>query len=235
MTPSGQPILPFSSPLERAVGYPYSAPEVSYRLDRGHLRSFSDDCTSNCQPLVAIGSNISPVQLLHKFGFQAQIAVQRAWLPDHDVVFAARFSPYGAIPAMLTPSSGTEVFLAVVWLPDHLWPAMDASEAGGYIRQKLNVPIQTLEVESLTSCWYYESIMPPLTRNDAPLAIASLSAKNRRFEATTTADLLERVRRRVGNDEMEKFIFNLVNDSCYRRQVEQKLPDIAGGSRHDRC
>lgn len=52
-------------------------------------------------------------------------------LPGCDIVFAARVSPTGAIPATLVESPGTRVCVKVTWLTDDQARVMDDSESIG--------------------------------------------------------------------------------------------------------
>ncbi|MYK59998.1 MAG: hypothetical protein F4027_15885, partial [Rhodospirillaceae bacterium] len=95
-------------PVERAMGYPYAIPDCSFVFDKAgrdkagwRPAEIGGALTDGRHPVLACGSNRSPDQLARKyFDFEAAtIPVQRAWLGDFDVVYAAHITGYGAISA----------------------------------------------------------------------------------------------------------------------------------------
>ena len=97
------------SELDRALLYPYEAPEGSYLLAKGRLfqlnqRDLEEDNLVQAKPLLvgrtpvlAVGSNRAPYQLLRKFGTEAIVPVTSARLHDCDVVHTALVSYYGCL------------------------------------------------------------------------------------------------------------------------------------------
>jgi hypothetical protein len=124
-----------ASRLALATGYPFAIPTHSYVFENGIVRPWLADIDLRGRaPVLAIGSNQSPEQLARKFDTRhgpQRIPVTRAWLADHDVVFATHVSRYGAIPVNLHLAPGMQVRLAVTWLdPDQL-EIMHRTEIGG--------------------------------------------------------------------------------------------------------
>ena len=89
------------------------------------------------QPVIAYGSNASPDQLTRKFTSnpsydgRAVIPTVRGSLRDYDVVFAPHLMGYGAMPAALVPSPGTEVEVWVNWMDSAEIDRMNSSEGSG--------------------------------------------------------------------------------------------------------
>ena len=123
-------------PVERAMTYPYAIPDCSYVFDKAGWRPAEIDAalTAGRHPVIACGSNRAPDQLARKyFDFDAvTIPVQRAWLRDFDVVYAAHITGYGSISACPMPAPGVRVEVSVAWLSDDLMDRMHATEGRGY-------------------------------------------------------------------------------------------------------
>ena len=120
------------------------APEGGYLLSHGQLFSLGQrrpledrDQVQNEHllvgrtPVLAVGSNRAPYQLLRKFGPEAIVPVTPACLHDCDVVHTALVSYYGAIPCTAFPSSGTITELKVVWLDEKQLLQMHKTEGIG--------------------------------------------------------------------------------------------------------
>ena len=116
----------------RALNYPYSYPAYDFVLDNGSAAPLQDRRSLEGRiPVLAIGSNRSPEQLLRKFGDQDFLPVTCVKLCDYDVVYAAHIASYGAIPAVLARSPGTIVDIAITWLPKLQLQRMHETEAIG--------------------------------------------------------------------------------------------------------
>ena len=118
--------------ISRALDYPYSSPAYDFVLDKGSLAPLQDRKSLEGRiPVLAIGSNRSPEQLLRKFGDQNVLPVTRVKLCDYDVVYAAHIASYGSIPAVLARSPGTIVDIAITWLTKLQLQRMHETEAIG--------------------------------------------------------------------------------------------------------
>ena len=77
----------------RALNYPYSYPAYDFVLDNGSTAPLQDRKSLEGRiPVLAIGSNRSPEQLLRKFGDQDFLPVTCVKLCDYDVVYAAHIA-----------------------------------------------------------------------------------------------------------------------------------------------
>ena len=130
--------------LARAFEYPYAWPRTSYILHEGELHAFDPAHRHARRPVLAIGSNRSPEQLFRKFGPHARIVVERVWLHGYDVVYAARFSRYGAIPATLWKAKDVSTEVAITWLTDAQVEKMHRTEGVGR-----SYEIKTIEPECI--------------------------------------------------------------------------------------
>lgn len=138
MTNAGTMYVPPSDldPVERAMRYPYAIPDCSFIFDKAGWRpaEIGGALTAGRHPVIACGSNRSPDQLARKyFDFDAvTIPVQRGWLRDFDVVYAAHITGYGSISACPMPAPGVCVEVSVAWLSDGLMDRMHATEGRGH-------------------------------------------------------------------------------------------------------
>ncbi len=101
------------------MGYPYAAPGRPFAqlghetLDPAEVEIDRDERT----PVLAYGSNAAPVVLARKLALSDQpVLVVPARLADFDVVYSSHISPYGALPATLQRSPGTEVRVHVIYM-----------------------------------------------------------------------------------------------------------------------
>ena len=116
----------------RALNYPYSYPAYDFVLDKGSVAPLQDrNSLEGRVPVLAIGSNRSPEQLLRKFGGQDFLPVTCVKLCDYDVVYAAHIASYGSIPAVLARSPGTIIDIAITWLTKSQLQRMHETEAIG--------------------------------------------------------------------------------------------------------
>ena len=116
----------------KALNYPYSYPAYDFVLDKGSVAPLQDrNSLEGRVPVLAIGSNRSPEQLLRKFSDEDFLPVTCAKLCDYDVVYAAHVASYGSIPAVLAPSPGTIVDIAITWLSKSQLKRMHETEAIG--------------------------------------------------------------------------------------------------------
>jgi hypothetical protein len=116
----------------RALDYPYSYPAYDFVLDNGSVAPLQDRYSLEGRiPVLAIGSNRSPEQLLRKFSDQDFVPVTCVKLCDYDVVYAAHIASYGSIPAVLARSPGTIVDIAITWLSKLQLKRMHETEAIG--------------------------------------------------------------------------------------------------------
>ncbi|MFQ5954185.1 MAG: hypothetical protein ACE5JZ_03895 [Kiloniellales bacterium] len=219
--------------LARARDYPYDVTRESFLLLGGRVAPL-DDMESHRVgrvPVLAYGSNQSPAQLRRKFGSEAAIPVQRAWLAGFDVVYSAHFTTYGAVPAMLQVAPGTTVSLAVTWLDAAQLKHMTESETrlANYAHRQLErIDLRLDDGTRLGAVDAYVGRRGSLVHDSAPLALEAVQAEGRSHRATTTAAVLELMRDRVapGHD-LEEFILRLGDDDDFRRRHAARIGEDA--------
>jgi hypothetical protein len=179
--------------LRLAKGYPYAAPAGSYLYRDGSSAALGGALDPGLfagrVPVIAHGSNRAPEQLHRKFGHlrgeASVIPVTRAWLSDHDVVFSAHMTRYGAISATLHEAPGTQVQVYVTWLTEAQLPRMHETEIGagnyGYGRMG-GVKLAIEGGPEIAEAFVYLSVHGCLADPEnagAPLALAAVPAEAR--------------------------------------------------------
>jgi hypothetical protein len=231
-------VIDESSALALARDYPYAIPQHSFVYRDSGVSEFDPSLCRGRTPVLAIGSNQSPARLAQKFGDDAshEIPVQRARLKDFDVVYSAHISSYGAVPAMLQVSTGSDVELAVTWLNDAQLEIMNHSEvrAANYAFAL----IQSLELsfedgENSSSAYAYVSSRGHLRHDGDAVALSAIGCSGRRYPAVSTAQALELIRARLAPEmDGDAFVLKLIADQGYRLAVIKLLAADAAPFEH---
>lgn len=189
-------------------------------------------------PVIAHGSNAAPAQLARKFarahaedGNDVVIPVLRARLVDFDVVYAAHFSAYGAIPATLEASPGTTAEIAVTWLTPSQLNLMHDTEitAVNYVYGRLGaIQLEIDGLGTLDEAFVYLTLHGCVTLAGAPTALAAVKALRRRFAAVSVPAMLAMARDRVAPDTpLDAFIMGNIEDDALRRERTATLRQSA--------
>lgn len=196
--------------LGRALGYPYPAHAADFLFRDGAAQPLPPDyALDGLTPVVAVGSNRSPVQLARKFaGMTVAVPVTRMPARDVDVVHAAHIAGYGAVPATLAASPGTTVELWITWLDPAALAHMDATEAVGVNYDRVSVAL----------CWTGSGPRAPvrallytarrglLRLDGAPVALSEIPASERRYPAMHQEQLLRRLHADHGDGNFEGWL-----------------------------
>lgn len=181
----------------RALDYPYAIPSRSYALVDGEAvdpaRAAVD--LGERLALLAYGSNAAPEVLARKLAAAPQpVPVMRTTLRDFDVVYSAHMSPYGAIPATLARSPGTEVGAFVAYLTAEQLELVSATEPN-YDLASFDRPSCTLERGAAPAeLNVYLSKHGALLLDGREVALSEIPAEGRRFPEMTQRQVQERVR-----------------------------------------
>lgn len=209
--------------IARARDYPYNAPAGSYTYHRGTSHPFDPDMRRDRTPVLAYGSNRSPEQLDRKFGQAPEtiIPVETAVLRDFDVVYAASFTRYGAVPAMLQHVPDVAVEIAVTWLDEAELAHMHSTEMGAanYHYAALHDVCLTLDTgEVLETAYTYVGTRGHFTHDEGPVPLKAVRGDGRRHAPRTTAEMLALLHDLLGGEgEVEDFIHRLIRDDDFRR------------------
>lgn len=182
--------------LERALAYPYAIPDRSYALVDGGVEDV-DAAEADRErriALLAYGSNAAPEVLARKLGPSEEASVVRTVLRDFDVVYSAHLSPYGAVPATLLRSPGTEAPAFVAYLTAEQLARVSPTEPN-YELARFDRPSCTVERgEAPAELRVYLSRHGALRLDGREVALAAIDAHDRRLPAMSQRQVLERVR-----------------------------------------
>lgn len=207
--------------LARAAGYPYGITAASFTLIGGEAQPFDPALTAGRTPVIGYGSNQSPEQLRRKYGAnRSPIPVQRAWLDDHDVVYAAHFASYGSLPAALRHAPGTRVAVAVNWLDDDQLATMHPTEQQNYHFARLTgVGLRLADGGALDSAYVYLSFRGHVARDGVPIALAEVAAEGRSLPALRQLEALALLRDRMApGSTLAEFVRAHIDDATLRAE-----------------
>jgi hypothetical protein len=216
--------------LKRALGYPYGVTAQSFTLIEGEVAPFDLIHIAGRTPVIGYGSNQSPERLRQKYGTShTPIAVQRARLADHDVVYSAHLAIYGALPAALRHTPGTTVEVAINWLSREQLAVMHPSEAHNYYFAHLApIALETAEGERLGHGWAYLSHRGHFAVAGAPLALAEIRAEGRSLEAVGQAEALELARAQLAPSlDLPAFVHSTIDNRATRHARIEALSAAA--------
>ncbi len=219
--------------LRRAKAYPFTIPSRSYVVAAGAHEELGPDTPlpdfSGRRPVLAVGSNQSPEQLLRKFSEPgwAPIPVVRARLKDFDIVYSPHVASYGSIPATLGHSPGTTVSLFVNWLTPEQEERMHDTEvsSGNYHFGKLDgIELNLDPGPALTSAFVYTSRRGTLLRDGVPVALSAIEAENRQWPAMHQEEIQSHARERFSPDQpLDAFILAAVENASVRKERTEAM------------
>ena len=200
--------------LERALAYPYAAPERSYLYRDGQAIELPKDGPdlAGRTPLLSYGANSAPAALARKLAAlpHLEMPVLRAELEDFDVVYSAHVSPYGAVPATLIESPGTIAPVFVIYPTGEQRALLTASEPNYDL-------VELGEMEA------YRSKHGCLSLDGSPVALAAVRSEGRTLPELDEPAILERVRAQLAPEQnLEDFIL-----ACAERGGIKPLPSLA--------
>jgi hypothetical protein len=214
--------------IPRADDYPFPAPLERYVFTgSGEPPPFSIE---GRLPVLALGSNASPLQLRRKFAdLPGHIPVSRAVLFDHVVVYSAHFSSYGAIPATLHQHPGGIAFVALTWLDPEQLARMHESESVGVNYDYVEVADIRLEhdgggIAVSLPVGAYASRAGPLLHAAMPIRLAETASSGCPLPALTQPAARRFAHRRIAPDlPFDAFISRIVEDQDFLRDMSARL------------
>ena len=181
-------------------------------------------------PIITHGSNAAPEQLARKFktmDADVIIPVMRGGLGDFDVVYAAHFTSYGAIPATLEASPGTTAEIAVVYLDDAQLAAMHKTEGLGasYVYGRLgSIFLDVDGLDPLLEAYVYLTLHGAAMLQERPVALSAVNAHHRRFQAQPMPAMLALARDHLAPGHgLDEFILETIDDESLRRERTERL------------
>jgi hypothetical protein len=214
--------------VERAMGYPYAAPGRPF-VQLGHQTldpaELEVDRAART-PVLAYGSNAAPEVLSRKLALSDQpVLAVPATLSEFDVVYSSHISPYGALPATLQRSPGTDVRVHVIYMTSAQIGLISATEPN-YEPTVLDAVECRLEGgETVDELSAYISRHGCLLIDGREVALAAVEASGRSFAARGQGEMLEYVRATLcPDDSLESFVLANVTDPDLSQSRSAQLP-----------
>ena len=224
-----QELFPNFSSFDRAISYPYFAPNYSFSFYKGKFFKGISDDLNNRIPILSVGSNRSPYQLKRKFSLDQDICVTPATLYDSDVVYAASLSAYGSMPATQWPSKGTLVDLNVLWLNEEQLEIMHLTEALGVAYNFVKLKLGTVKIKDFKytkQIYGYISIAGVFPFHDnQPKRLSLINANNVSLKGFSEEKALLFLIYSLGIEEnrLSQWIDKVINNKTYRISLHEKL------------
>lgn len=173
--------------VKRALAYPYAAPPRSFVLMGARTLEVPADGPdlSARAALLAYGANAAPAALTRKLAGlpPTPLPVLRAELRNHDIVYSAHVSPYGAVPANLQTSPGTSAPLFVAYPNEEQLAALSATEPNYELVQLESLRCRLEGGGEVNEAAAYLSRHGPLSVNSAPVALTAIESPARALPA----------------------------------------------------
>jgi len=228
--------------LRLATDYPYAAPRWDMLFRDGRVAPLAEAGPrarvryGDRVPVLAHGSNRAPAQLARKFhdftGARSAIPVTYVWLHDHDVVYAAHLTRYGAVASTLWPAPGTRVRVAVTWLDEAQLARMHATEGGYGFGRLVGARAAPASEHAASPAAADFGPGPGLYLNDhgalapraTPWGLAAVPAAGRTVPARTQGQVQEALRRLIAPEAaFEPFVLAAVDDPALRKARGRRL------------
>ena len=226
-------LFPNFSSFDRAISYPYFAPNYSFSFYKGKFIKGICDDLNNRIPILSVGSNRSPYQLKRKFSLNQNICVTPAILIDSDIVYAASLSSYGSMPATQWPSKGTKVELNVLWLNEEQLEIMHLTEALGVAYSFVKLKLDTVKIKDFKyekQIYGYISIAGVFPFYDnKPKRLSEIYAENVTLKSSSEKNALLSLIRSLGieQNKLSEWIDRVVNNKSYRISLHKQLKSKA--------
>ncbi|MAZ03832.1 MAG: hypothetical protein CMN56_11905 [Sneathiella sp.] len=213
-----------------ALGYPYPRPAHSYLFSGGEVQELPPETDfSGRVPVLACGSNGSPVQLQRKYKHfpETSIPVTAATLQDVICVYSAHFTGYGSVAAALSAAPGARSSVHINWLtPDQLL-RMHETEAVGqnYCYAELSgLELHCSHNGALDTAFAYVSLRGSLMLEGAPVTLGGIDCLDAPFPTLDQAEVQRRLRDifAPGMD-LHDFIRQNVADASLRAERTARL------------
>ncbi len=207
--------------FQRATLYPYKAPDFSFSFLDGAFVKGLHLPLKDRYPVLSIGSNRSPYQLMKKFTSNDRFCVTPAYLYEMDVVYSALISSYGSIPATLWPSAGTKVKLNIAWLNETQLNKMHLTEGIGIAYEFIEIKYNYIELkdcETPKKVFAYVSKNGAIMLDNLPLRLSAIVASNKKFYSKTELSMLRLIKELFvkNNHSLKDWIKKIIQNKNYR-------------------
>ena len=217
------------SNLERALDYPYDAPEHAYFIKNGQVFDLDPNYDfAGRIAVLSVGSNRAPVQLNRKFGKSAELPVTPVRVYDCDVVHVANLAPYGAVPCSAFPCPGTHIDLNIAWLTPAQLVVMHQTESVGEAYDWVEWDLRCVQHRfdgPLDRLFGYAAMAGAFCNSgEGPFGLQRIPAVNRQFTVKT--------QRQVQNMIYRQYCTERVSLECWIQQLQLDRvlrDDVASG------
>lgn len=218
------------SKLERALDYPYDAPDQAYLIKNGRVLDLDPayDFVGRVAVL-SVGSNRAPVQLNRKFGDATELPVTPVRVHDCDVVHVANLAPYGAVPCSAFPCQGTHIDLNIAWLTPAQLLVMHQTESVGFAYDWVEWDLACIEHQfdgPLDRLFGYAALAGAFSDGgEGPFGLQRIIAKNRQFVTKTQLQVQDIIYHRYCETRvsLKHWIYQLQTDQLLRNKVASDL------------
>lgn len=189
-----------------------------------------EQLTGTRVPVIACGSNASPQRLKQKYDRDlpgSVVPTFRVTLTHYSVVFAAKFTEYGSVPATLahTPGTTTEVYVNLL-SPAQL-AVMDGTETLGcsYDRPILDdAVVESEDGFQFADVHAYISRHGCFTPHGQPVTLSGVKSDGNPFTAMEQASVQHVAKRLLDSaHSLEDFVFENISNEKLRRERSQFL------------
>ena len=235
--------------VARALAYPFDPPRHGFVFVAGQgLRIVADGRAPLGDALVELdGERMETAEALRRLGAPSGgeahlvaaaglrgngpdqvIPVVRCALHDHDVVYASHIATYGSIPAGLYRSTGTVAEVSVALLTDHQLEVMHESEGENYAFRPVPGLVDAAGMGTVENAHAYITVHGVYGYTGAPVALAAVDARQRRFAVRHQHEVLEELCRELGEGaSLHDFILRSVADEDHRRALVERMRERA--------
>ena len=229
------------SPKDDPTTYPGEKPNYSY-LHNGtyikpldlHVRSISsvlksNNITSTLYPIVGYGSNACPSQISQKFNNKNEkIPILRGRLKNYDIVYGAKSTNYGSIPATIITSKGTTVEVWIQLLTKKQLEHLSKTESN-YHLVKINEKIEIENGEFVSPAFAYIHKSGAFSIDKEPIALAEIPAFKRIFLSLNQSQILKYIADNFASGNIHEVIeFAISNNTQYNEYLGNLSFDSTG-------
>ena len=220
------------SPKDDPTVYPGEKPNYSY-LHHGHyikpldlynqsiLSILKSNNITNTYPIIGYGSNACPAQIMQKFNNKDEkIPILRGRLKNYDIIYSAKSTTYGSIPATIIESKGTIVEVWIQLLTKKQLEHMTKTESNYYL-VKIDKKIEIENGEIISPAYAYIHKSGAFSINKQPIALADIPAFKRKFLSLNQTQILKHISNNFASGNIYDVIkYGINNNTQYNNYLE---------------
>ena len=215
--------------FEKAISYPYKAPETSFTFKNGKFYRGIQISLKDRIPIISIGSNRSPYQLKNKFGLNENLCVTPAKLYNSIIIYAASISAYGSIPATQWPCEGSVSDLNLIWLSKDQLQIMHLSEGLGIAYNYVELDKDTVSIQdedySGPVFGYVSTRGGYLFAGDSPVKLQNIQSNTNKFSSINEHEALNKLflENSCGQNSLENWLKKIISNKSMRLSLIDKM------------